>query len=85
MYDSKQPLPLQASESASGIADSVEIIFLSVERATLLQIIENRFKLTNIYRLLASEKERAEVQRTINIWGTNSSEQNESGKKANTK
>ena len=69
MYDSNQPLPLQASESASGIADSVEILFPGVERATLVQIIENRFKPTNIYRLLASEKDRPEAQRTINIGG----------------
>lgn len=40
-----------------------------VERSTLTQIIENRFKPTNIYRLLATEKERAESQRTINIGG----------------
>jgi len=35
----------------------------------LVQIIENRFNLTNIYRLLASEKERAGSQCTITIGG----------------
>jgi len=69
MYNFNQPLPLQASESASGITDSVEVLFPGVERATLVQIIENRFKPTNIYRLLASEKDTAEAQRTINIGG----------------
>ena len=34
-----------------------------------MQIIENRFKPSNIYRLLASEKDRAETQRTISIGG----------------
>ncbi|KAG0638324.1 hypothetical protein HOY80DRAFT_1048153 [Tuber brumale] len=57
------------SESASGIIESVETIFPGVERTTLQQIIENRFKPTNIYRLLASEKERAETHWTINIGG----------------
>jgi len=45
---------LPASESPSGIADSVEVLFPGVERATLVQIIENQFKPTNIYRLLAT-------------------------------
>src|SRR5205807_2194617 len=57
------------SESASGIIDSVETMFPGVERTTLVQIIENRFKPTNIHRLLASEKERAETHRMINIGG----------------
>jgi len=56
-------------ESASGIVHSVETLFPGVERGTLIQIIENRFKPTNIYRLLASEKDRAESNRTINIGG----------------
>ena len=34
-----------------------------------MQIIENRFKRTNIYRLLASEKDSAESQRVISIGG----------------
>ena len=59
----------QAGESVSATADSVESLFPGVERGTLTQIIENRFKPTNIYRLLASEKERAESQRTISIGG----------------
>lgn len=56
-------------ESASGVIESVESMFLGVQRSTLVQIIENRFKPTNIYRLLAREKERAETHRTINIGG----------------
>jgi len=56
-------------ENASGIPESVELLFPGVERSTLVQIIENRFKATNIYRLLATEKERAESQPTINIGG----------------
>jgi len=49
--------------------ESVEMLFPGVERTTLQQIIENQFKLTNIYRLLASEKERSETHRMINIKG----------------
>ena len=51
------------------MVELVEILFLGVEPATLVQIIENRFKPTNIYRLLATEKERAESQRVISIGG----------------
>ena len=69
MYPPLPPSIVLGSESASGIAESVEILFPGVERATLIQIIENRFKPTNIYRLLATEKDRAETQRTINIGG----------------
>ena len=54
-------------ESAFSSVNSIEIIFLGVECSTLSQIVENRFKPTNIYRLLASEKERHESQRTISI------------------
>jgi len=57
------------SESVSTIAASVEVLFPGVERSTLLQIIENRFKPTNIYWLLASEKKGAEMQRTISVGG----------------
>ena len=52
----------ETGESASSITESVEILFPQVEGSTLVQIIENRFKLTNIYRLLATIKERAESQ-----------------------
>jgi len=38
-------------ESASGVMDLVETMFPGVERATLQQIIDNRFKPTNIYHL----------------------------------
>lgn len=62
------PLPATlAIESASAITNSVKALFPGVERSTLTQIAENQFKPTNIYRLLASEKERAESQRTISI------------------
>ena len=67
MLHPTQPPILGEGKSASGIVDSVETLFPGVERSTLVQIIENRFKPTNIYRLLASEKERAETHRTINI------------------
>lgn len=63
------PPILSHDESASAAMNSVEAWFPGVERATLTQIIENRFKPTNIHRLLASEKERAESQRLINIGG----------------
>lgn len=64
------PLPIhEHEESASAAMDSVEAWFPGVERATLTQIIENRFKPTNIYCLLASEKDRAESQWVINIGG----------------
>jgi len=63
------PLPMVGTESASASVESVEALFPGVERSTLAQIIENRFKPTNIYRLLATEKDRAESQRTINIGG----------------
>jgi len=61
-------IPL-TDESASRVLDSVEIMFPAVERATLVQIIENKFKPTNIHRLLGSEKDRVETHRTINIGG----------------
>lgn len=54
---------LGESASAMGARKSVESLFPGVERGTLTQIIENRFKPTNIYRLLASEKDKAEAQR----------------------
>ena len=44
-------------------------MFPGVERTTLVQIIENKFKPTNIYRLLASEKDRAETHQTMNNGG----------------
>ena len=49
--------------------ESVEALFPGVERSTLTQIIENKFKPTNIYRLLATERDQAESQRTICIGG----------------
>lgn len=68
------------AESASGIAESVEILFPGLERSTLIQNIENRFKPTNIYRLLATEKDRAESQRTINIGGVEFEQAERNGK-----
>ena len=67
-------------ENVSGIPESVESLFPGVERSTLVQIIENRFKPTNIYRLLATEKERAESQRTINIRGVEFEQTERDGK-----
>ena len=58
MYIPIQYLITPAGESASTMADLVENIFPGVERGTLIHIIENRFKPANIYRLLASVKER---------------------------
>lgn len=51
------------------MVESVETLFPAVVTGTLTQIIENRFKPKNIYPLLATEKECAETQRTINISG----------------
>jgi len=69
-----------ASERASGIADSVEVLFPGVERNSLTQIIENQFKPTNIYRLLASERDRAESQRMISIGGVDFEQAERDGK-----
>lgn len=81
-YNLCPPSITHPSESASGIADSVEVLFPGVERSTLVQIIENRFKPTNIYRLLASEKERAEEQRTICIGGIEFEQAEKDGKES---
>ena len=56
-------------ESVSGTAELAEILLPGVKQGTLVQIIENQFKPTNIYRLLATDKEWAESQRVINIGG----------------
>jgi len=80
MYPPLAPSIVLGTESASRIAESVEILFPGVERATLIQIIENRFKPTNIYRLLATEKDRAESQRTINIGGVEFEQAERDGK-----
>jgi len=48
----------------------------------LVQIIKNRFKPTNIYRLLAREKERAESQRTISIGGLEFEQAERDGKES---
>ena len=67
-------------ESASSTVDLVETLFPRVERSMLVQIIENRFKPTNIYRLLASKKERAEANRTIDIGGIEFEQNERDGK-----
>jgi len=69
MLDPTQPPSPQERQSAPGIIESVEVLFPAVERCTLVQIIDNQFKQTNIYRLLASEMERAESQRMIRMGG----------------
>jgi len=56
-------------QNTSGIPKLVELLFPGMERSTLVQIIENPYKLTNIYRRLATESEREESQRTLNIGG----------------
>ena len=82
MYSPTQPQLGQQSESASESVESVELLFPGVERSTLAQIIENRFKPTNIYRLLATEKERAETQRVINIGGIEFEQTERDGKES---
>jgi len=59
MYNPSQPLFPHKSESASTIAASLEVLFAGVERGTLIKIIKNRSRRTNISQVLASEKERA--------------------------
>jgi len=81
-YIPSQHRVIPGGESASTIADSVEILFPGVERGTLTQIMENRFKPTNIYCLLANEKERAESQRTISIGGVECEQAERDGKES---
>lgn len=69
-------------ESAFATLDSVKLLFPGVDRSTLTQIIENRFKPTNIYRLLASEKDRAESQRVISIGGVSFEQGEREGKES---
>ena len=66
-YIPTQHWVIPAGESASTMANSVEILFPRVEEGTLIQIMENQLKPTNIYCFLANEKRRAESQRTISI------------------
>jgi len=82
MLNPTHTLITDQSESASGIIESVETMFLGVERATLLQIIENRFKPTNIYCLLVREKERAETHQTSNIGGVEFEQSEREGKES---
>ncbi|KAG0641064.1 hypothetical protein HOY80DRAFT_1114733 [Tuber brumale] len=69
-------------ESASGMAEAVELLFPGVERSPLTQIIENRFKPTNICRLLATGEDRSESQRTISIGGVEFEQAERDGKEA---
>jgi len=62
MYDPSQPLFPHLREGTSTIAASVGVLLPGVEHGTLVQIIKNRFRPTNIYHLKASKKERAETQ-----------------------
>lgn len=80
-YPTQTPIAVEG-ESAGGIVDSVETLFPAVERSTLVQIIENRFKPTNIYSVLASEKERAETHWTINIGGIEFEQAERNGKES---
>ena len=57
MFNHARPLMPNISQSASGMMDSVERMFGGVEGGRLIHIIENQFKPTDIYRVLASEKE----------------------------
>ena len=75
-------LPPIHDASASATMESVELLFPGVDRSTLTQIIENRFKPTNIYRLLASEKDRAESQRVISIGGVSFEQGEREGKES---
>ena len=81
-YHPTHPFAAEVRESASSVTESVESLFPGVERGTLVQIIENRFKPTNIYRLLATEKERAESQRTISIGGIEFEQSERDGKES---
>ena len=81
-YNFIPPPATFAIESTSAITNSVEVLFLGVERSTLTQIAENRFKPTNIYRLLASEKDRAESQKTTSIRGVEFEQAEHDGKES---
>jgi len=67
MYNPSQHLFPDKSESSSMIAASVEELFLGVKCGTRVQIIETRFKRTNIYQVLSSQKAEAEREQTISI------------------
>lgn len=62
MYDPTYPFVAEVRESASSTTESVESLFASVERGTLVQLIENYFKPTNIYHILATEKDKVDSQ-----------------------
>ena len=82
MYNPTCDIVGVTSKSVSGVVEWVEILFPGVERATFMQIIENRFKPTNIYRLLATEKEHAESQRVISIGGVEFEQAERDGKES---
>jgi len=60
MYHPIHPFAAEVRKNTFSIIESVESLFPGVEQSTLTQIIENRFKPTNIYDLLAAEEERVE-------------------------
>ena len=82
MYNAALPLAPLANESASGVTESGEALFPGVERSTLTEIIENWFKPTNIYPLLAGERDWAESQRTITIGGVDFEQVERDGKES---
>ena len=80
MYNPILPPTTVVIESANAGVESTESRFPGVERSNLTQIIANWFKPTNIYTLLASEKERAETQRSIMIEGVEFEQAEQNGK-----
>ena len=82
MYNPTRDIAATISESASGMVEWVETLYAGVERGTLVQIIKNQFKPTNIYRLLATEKELAESQRVISIGGVEFEQAERDGKES---
>ena len=81
-YNPTQDLVATIGESISGTMESVEILFPGMERETLVQIIQNLFKPTNIYCLLATEQERRESQRVISIGGVEFEQVERDGKES---
>ena len=82
MYNATRDIAVTISKSGSGMVEVVETLFPGVERGTLVRKIENRFKPTNIHRLLATEKKRAESQRVISIGGVEFEQAERDGKES---
>ena len=81
-YNPTRNLVVTIGESVSGTGELVEILFLGVVQGTLVQIIKNRFKPTNIYRLPGTEKERVESLRVISIGGVEFEQAERDGKES---